>query len=93
MAPNGFGGGIATIFMVLPFLFILVGAVYITLAVSGRHKRRQASSVRVLPVGAEHPLSHLRSKMKPVPVKPQPEQKAAGKQRPRRPEPPWLTRV
>jgi len=94
MAPNGFGGGVATIFMVLPFLFILIGAVYITLAVSGRHKRRQPSTVRVLPVGAEHPLSHLRSKMKPVPARQlQPEQKAAAKQRPRRPEPPWLTRV
>ena len=92
MAPDGFGGGIATVFMVLPFLFILVGAVYITLTVSGRHKRRPSSSVRVLPVGAEHPLSHLRSKMKPVPAKPQVEQKQ-GKPRPRRPEPPWLTRV
>jgi hypothetical protein len=94
MAPDGFGGGIATVFMVLPFLFILVGAVYITVTVGGRHKRRQSSSVRVLPVGAEHPLSHLRSKMKPVPVRSQqPEEKPAGKQRPRRPEPPWLTRV
>ena len=92
MAPDGFGGGIATIFMVLPFLFIMVGLGYIAVA-ADRRKRRQRSSVRVLPVGAEHPLSHVRPKMKaPTQAKRQPEQKT-GKQRPRRSEPPWLTRV
>jgi cbb3-type cytochrome oxidase subunit 3 len=91
VAPDGFGGGIATIFMVMPFLFILVGVLYIAVA-ADRRKRRQSSSVRILPVGAEHPLSHLRSKMKPVKPARQPDQTAA-KQRRRRPEPPWLTKV
>ena len=90
MAPNEFGGGVATIFMVLPFLFIICGALYIALAAGDRQKRRQQQSVRVLPVGAEHPLSHLRSKMKPVaPPKRPSDQKAS----PRRREPPWLTKV
>ena len=92
MAPDGFGGGIATIFMVMPFLFILVGVLYIAVA-ADRRKRRQSSSVRILPVGAEHPLSHVRPKMKAAtPAKRSPEQ-TTGKQRRRRSEPPWLTRV
>jgi hypothetical protein len=91
VAPNEFGGGVATIFMVLPFLFIIAGLAYIALAAGDRHKRRQRQSVRVLPVGAEHPLSHLRTKMNPVPqAKRSPDQKAGQR---RRSEPPWLTKV
>jgi hypothetical protein len=90
VAPNSFGGGVTTILMVLPFLFIIVGLAYIALAVGDRGKRRQ-SSVRVLPVGAQHPLSHVRTKMKPATqAKRQPEQKKGQR---RRSEPPWLTRV
>jgi hypothetical protein len=90
VAPNGFGGGVATLFMVLPFLFIIVGLGYIALGAGDRRKRR-ASSVRVLPVGAQHPLSHVRTKMKPVPhAKRQPELKTGQR---RRSERPWLKQV
>ena len=91
MAPNGFGGGIATIFMVLPFLFIIGGLAYICLA-AGDKRHRRSKSVRVLPVGAQHPLSHMRTKMKPATTqaKRPPEQKTGPR---RRTEPPWLTRV
>ena len=92
MAPNEFGGGVPTILMVLPFLFIIAGLAYIALAAGDRRTRRHRS-VPVLPVGAQHPLSHVRTKMKPVTqAKRQPEQKK-GEQRPRRSEPPWLTPV
>ena len=90
MAPNSFGEGISTILMVLPFLFILGGVAYIALASPSR-KPRKNPSVRVLPVGAQHPLSHVRTKMKPAtPAKRPPEQKAGQR---RRTDPPWLTRV
>ncbi|HEV3363662.1 MAG TPA: hypothetical protein VG795_05875 [Acidimicrobiia bacterium] len=76
--------------MVLPFLFIIAGVAYIAIAAPSRRPRRDRS-VRVLPVGAQHPLSHVRSKMKAAnqPVRP-PEQKPAPR---RRSEPPWLTPV
>ena len=89
MAPNGFGGGVTTVFMVLPFLFIIAGVAYIALASPSRRPRPDRS-VRVLPVGAQHPLSHVRSKMKPARAPRQPDQQAAPR---RRPEPPWLTPV
>jgi hypothetical protein len=92
VGPNGFGGGIAGIFMVLPFLFILAGVMYIAVA-ADRSKRRQSSSVRVLPVGAEHPLSHVRPKMKAATPAKRSAETTTGKQRRRRSEPPWLTRV
>jgi hypothetical protein len=90
VAPNGFGGGVTTIFMVLPFLFIIAGVAYIAVASPSRRPRRNRS-VRVLPVGAQHPLSHVRSKMKPVTqAARQPDQKATPR---RRSEPPWLKPV
>jgi hypothetical protein len=91
VAPNGFGGGITTIFMVLPFLFIIVGVAYMAVAAPHRKPRRDPS-VRVLPVGAQHPLSHVRPKMKPVTTRAarQPEQKTAPR---RRSEAPWLKSV
>ena len=92
MAPNGFGGGIPTIFMVLPFLFIIAGVAYMAVAAPSRRSRRQPS-VPVLPVGAQHPLSHVRTKMKPAttPAARQPDQKAAPPRR--RSEAPWLRSV
>jgi hypothetical protein len=91
VAPNEFGGGIPTLFMVLPFLFICAGFVFLSVASRDKRGRKQSPQVRVLPVGAEHPLSHVRSKMKPTPQAPRSvEEKPARK---RRPEPPWLTRV
>lgn len=90
MAPNGFGGGVQTLFMVLPFVFILAGVIYIAVASPSRKSRRHRS-VRVLPVGAQHPLSHVRPKMKPAtPALRQTVQKPASR---RRPEPPWLKPV
>ena len=90
MGPNGFGGGIATIFMVLPFLFIIAGLAYICLA-AGDKRRPRSKSVRVLPVGAQHPLSHVRTKMKPATQAKRPPEQKTGQRR--RTEPPWLTRV
>jgi hypothetical protein len=90
VAPNGFGGGVTTIFMVLPFLFIIAGLGYIALGAGERRKRR-AKSVPVLPVGAQHPLSHVRTKMKPVPQAKRPMEQKAGQRR--RSEPPWLKQV
>jgi hypothetical protein len=90
VAPNGFGGGVTTILMVLPFLFIIAGLVYIALAAPSRKPRRDRA-VRVLPVGAQHPLSHVRTKMKPATQSPrQPAEKTGQK---RRSEPPWLKSV
>jgi hypothetical protein len=90
VAPNGFGGGVTTLFMVLPFLFILAGVIYIAVASPSR-KHRRNGAVRVLPVGAQHPLSHVRPKMKPTtPAARQTDQKPSSR---RRPEPPWLKRV
>ena len=89
MAPNEFGGGVTTIFMVLPFLFIIAGLAYIALAAGDRHKRRRPS-VPVLPVGAQHPLSHLRTKMKPAIQAKRPAEQTGQR---RRSEPPWLKRV
>ena len=93
MGPNGFGGGIQTIFMVLPFVFILVGVVYIAVASPSR-RRRRPKSVRVLPVGAQHPLSHVRPKMKAKAGTPADRQTDQQKPSPRRrSEAPWLKRV
>jgi hypothetical protein len=90
VAPNSFGEGISTILMVLPFLFIIGGVAFIAMASPSRRPRPNRS-VRVLPVGAQHPLSHVRAKMKPAtPAKRPPEQKVGQR---RRPEPPWLKRV
>ncbi len=90
MAPNGFGGGVTTIFMVLPFVFILAGVIYIAMASPSRKPRRDRS-VRVLPVGAQHPLSHVRSKMRPVTqAARQSDQKPSPR---RRSEAPWLKPV
>ena len=88
MAPNEFGA--VAVFMALPFLFFIAGLIYIAVATGDRSKRRD-TSVRVLPVGAKHPLSHVRAKMRPEPqANAKPEQKKSPR---RRSEPPWLTRV
>jgi hypothetical protein len=93
LAPNGFGGGVQTIFMVLPFVFILAGVIYIAVASPSRRRRRQRS-VRVLPVGAQHPLSHVRPKMKAGTGTPAARQTDQQKPSPRRrSEAPWLKRV
>jgi hypothetical protein len=90
VAPNEFSGGGAALFMVLPLLFIGAGLAYICIAAGDKRKRRDRS-VRVLPVGAQHPLSHVRSKMRP-PTKAAHQQEQKAGQR-RRSEPPWLTPV
>jgi hypothetical protein len=88
LAHTNFMGGGHTLFMFLPFLFIVGGLVYISIAAGDRRQRRNRS-VRVLPVGAQHPLSHVRAKMKPAsPVTRQADQKPG--QRPRS-GPRWLT--
>lgn len=90
LAHTNFMGGGHTLFMFVPFLFIGAGLVYISIAVGDRRQRRDRS-VRVLPVGAQHPLSHVRTKMKPATqATRQPDQKTGQK---RRSEPPWLTPV
>ena len=89
MAPNEFMGGSAALFMILPFLFLGVGLLYMGIATGDRRKRER--SVRVLPVGAQHPLSHVRSKMKPVTQPTRPAEQKTGQRR--RSEPPWLKRV
>jgi hypothetical protein len=91
VAPNEFIGGGAALFMVLPFLFIGVGLAYLAIAARDKRGRNRDPQIRVLPVGAQHPLSHVRSKMKPTTQAPrQPEEKPAPK---RRSEPPWLRGV
>ena len=90
MAPNEFLGGGAALFMILPLVFIGVGVLYMATAAGDRRNRNRDPQVRVLPVGAQHPLSHVRGKMKP-PSPPRPtEQKPP---RPPRSEPPWLKQV
>jgi hypothetical protein len=89
VAPNNFGGGV-TLFMVLPFLFIIVGLAYMAIAAGDRRQRRERS-VPVLPVGAQHPLSHVRTKMKPTTQATRPPDEKTGQRR--RSEPPWLTSV
>ena len=64
LAHTNFMGGGHTLFMFFPFLFIGGGIAVISVA-SGDKKQKQARKVRVLPVGAQHPLSHVRHKMKP----------------------------
>jgi hypothetical protein len=77
--------------MVLPFLFIGVGLVFLSIAAGDKRGRSSSPQVRVLPVGAQHPLSHVRSRMKPTTQAPRhPEEKPAPR---RRSEPPWLTGV
>ena len=91
LADNSFMGGGNTLFMFVPFLFLGAGLAYIAVAVGDRRGRSRDRSVRVLPVGAQHPLSHVRHKMKPSNQAPrQPDQKTAPKHRS---EPPWLKRV
>jgi hypothetical protein len=90
LAHTNFMGGGHTLFMFFPFLFIGAGLAYISIAAGDRRTRRD-QSVRVLPVGSQHPLSHVRTKMKPAtPGTRQPERKTGER---RRSEPPWLTPV
>jgi hypothetical protein len=91
VAPNEFLGGGAALFMIMPFLFIGIGLAYLSIA-AGDKRGRQSHKVRVLPVGAQHPLSHVRSKMKPATetAPRRAEDKPATR---RRTEPPWLTGV
>lgn len=65
LAHTNFMGGGHTLFMFFPFLFIGGGLAAIAVATSDGRKRKD-TSVRVLPVGAQHPLSHVRHKMKPA---------------------------
>lgn len=91
MAPNEFLGGGAALFMALPLLFIAAGLLYMATAAGDRRQRNRNPQVPVLPVGGQHPLSHMRAKMKPANQTPRPpDQKAPPK---RRSEPPWLTGV
>ena len=64
LAHTNFMGGGHTLFMFFPFLFIGGGVAVMSIAASDRRDRKDRS-VRVLPVGAQHPLSHVRHKMKP----------------------------
>jgi hypothetical protein len=57
-------GGGHTLFMFFPFLFIGGGLAFISFA-AGDKKQKQDRKVHVLPVGAQHPLSHVRHKMRP----------------------------
>lgn len=91
MAPNEFLGGGAALFMILPFLFIGVGLAYLSIAAGDKRGRGRSRQVRVLPVGAQHPLSHVRHKMKPANQVARPSEPKTGQRR--RTEPPWLTRV
>ncbi len=91
MAPNEFMGGGAVLFMVLPFIFFGVGLAYLSIAAGDKRGRKQSRQVRVLPVGAQHPLSHVRHKMKPANEATRPPEQKTGQRR--RTVPPWLTRV
>jgi hypothetical protein len=83
-------GGGHTLFMFFPFLFIGGGLAFISLA-AGDKRQKKERTVRVLPVGAQHPLSHVRHKMKPATQATRPpDQKPAPR---RRSEPPWLKQV
>lgn len=93
MAPNEFMGGGAALFMVLPFLFIGVGLLYMAFAAGDRRNRPRNPQVRVLPVGAQHPLSHVRAKMKPAAPAQAPREAQQKPERKRRSEPPWLSQV
>jgi hypothetical protein len=73
VAHTNFMGGGHTLFMFFPFLFIGGGLAFICLA-AGDKRQTKDRSVRVLPVGAQHPLSHVRHKMKPA--KPGPAQRS-----------------
>ena len=91
LADNSFMGGGNTLFMFLPFLFLSVGLAFIAVAVGEKRGKSRDRSVRVLPVGAQHPLSHVRHKMKPANQATRPPEQKTGQRR--RTEPPWLTRV
>jgi len=64
LAHSNFMGGGHTLFMFFPFLFIGGGVAFMSIAASDRRQSKDRS-VRVLPVGAQHPLSHVRHKMRP----------------------------
>lgn len=65
LAHTNFMGGGHTLFMFFPFLFIGGGVAVMSIAASDRRQSKDRS-VRVLPVGAQHPLSHVRHKLKPA---------------------------
>lgn len=65
LAHTNFMGGGHTLFMFFPFLFI-GGALVVVSMAAGDRRERKDRTVRVLPVGAQHPLSHVRHKMKPA---------------------------
>ena len=75
LAHTNFMGGGHTLFMFFPFLFIGGGILVMSMAAGDRRERKDRT-VRVLPVGAQHPLSHVRHKMKPA--KPSSTQASAG---------------
>ena len=91
LAHTNFMGGGHTLFMFFPFIFIGGGLAFMAFA-AGDKRQTKHQSVRVLPVGAQHPLSHVRPRLKgdvPPPARTQ-EQKPATR---RRSEPPWLKQV
>lgn len=92
LAHTNFMGGGHTLAMFIPFGFILGGLGFIAFAARDDRKRARGRSVRVLPVGSQHPLSHLRSKLKPPApaVRPQRSKPAGARHRT---EPPWLKKV
>jgi hypothetical protein len=60
LAHTNFMGGGHTLLVFVPFLFIGAGLAFISIA-AGDRRGRQDRPVRVLPVGAAHPLSHVRA--------------------------------
>lgn len=85
-----FLGGANTLLVFIPFLFIGGGLAFVSMA-AGDRRQKKNRSIRVLPVGAQHPLSHVRPRLKGVP---QPTRHQEQRSRSRhRSEPPWLKQV
>jgi hypothetical protein len=82
-------GGGHTLLVFVPFLFIGAGLAFISFAASDRRGRDRP--VRVLPVGAAHPLSHVRPSIKPARQAPPHQEQKTGQRR--RSGPRWLTPV
>jgi hypothetical protein len=59
LAHTNFMGGGHTLLVFVPFLFIGAGLAFISIAAGDRRGRRDRP-VRILPVGAAHPLRHVR---------------------------------
>jgi hypothetical protein len=90
LAHTNFMGGGHTLLVFVPFLFIGVGLAFISFAVSDK-RGQDRPPVRVLPVGAAHPLSHVRPIIKPPREAPRHQEQKSGERR--RSGPRWLTPV